>query len=205
MKEFWNSRYKEETYAYGTQPNEFFRRSIDNLSGKGKILLPAEGEGRNAVYAAKKGLEVFAFDISEEGKSKAEKLAKAENVNIHYEVGEFDDLSLANERFDMVGLIYAHFPPEILTTYHKKIVDLMNPNGYLILEGFSKGHIEMQQKYPNVGGPRSLELLFSMSQIQKEFASLEVISLEETEVELNEGLYHVGIGKVIRFIGRKPE
>lgn len=205
MKEFWNSRYKENAYAYGKEPNVFFKKCIDELPAKGKILMPAEGEGRNAVYAAKKGLEVYAFDISEEGKNKAEKLAIANNVHIHYEVGNFNDLSLVNERFDMVGLIYAHFSPDIVSVYFKKIIDLMNPDGYLILEGFSKGHMEMQKKYPNVGGPRSLELLFSKEQIQNEFNSLELISAEETEIELNEGLYHVGVGQVVRFIGRKTK
>lgn len=32
----------------------------------GKILLPAEDEGRNAVYAAKLGQEVYVFDSSSE-------------------------------------------------------------------------------------------------------------------------------------------
>ena len=54
MKEFWNERYSQEAYAYGTEPNAFFKSRIDQLS-PGKLLLPAEGEGRNAVYAATKG------------------------------------------------------------------------------------------------------------------------------------------------------
>jgi hypothetical protein len=41
----------------------------------GRILFPAEDEGRNAVYAASLGWEVHAFDISERAKDKAEKLA----------------------------------------------------------------------------------------------------------------------------------
>ena len=40
-----------------------------------KILLAAEGEGRNAVYAASIGWEVFAYDFSEFGYKKAMKLA----------------------------------------------------------------------------------------------------------------------------------
>jgi hypothetical protein len=42
----------------------------------GSILFPAEGEGRNAVFAAKLGWAVSAFDISNEGKNKGIKLAK---------------------------------------------------------------------------------------------------------------------------------
>lgn len=46
--------------AYGTEPNAFFKAQLDQLT-PGRLLLPAEGEGRNAVYAAKKGWEVAAF------------------------------------------------------------------------------------------------------------------------------------------------
>ena len=60
-----------EEYAYGITPNVFFKETIENYDLKGEILLPAEGEGRNAVYAAKNGLKVTAFDISREGKNKA--------------------------------------------------------------------------------------------------------------------------------------
>lgn len=61
MEAFWNNRYKEKEFAYGIAPNQFFKESINKLKIKGTILLPAEGEGRNAVYAAKKGLKVTAF------------------------------------------------------------------------------------------------------------------------------------------------
>ncbi len=203
MKEFWNARYKAEEYAYGRQPNEFFKETLDTLDLRGNILLPAEGEGRNAVYAAKKGLTVYAFDISEEGKHKAEKLAEDEKVSIHYEVGEFNTLELINEKYDVAALIYAHFPPDILSAYHQKIAALIRPKGIVILEGFSKGHLELQKTNPTVGGPKTLEMLFSTAQIQEDFSMFEVLKLEEIAVALREGKFHNGIGKVIRFIGRK--
>ena len=138
MKELWDSRYSKDNYAYGTEPNEFFKNIIDKYNLNGKILLPAEGEGRNAIYAAKKGLEVFAFDISSEGKNKALKLANKEDVKITYEVGAFYDLQLLNEQFDIAALIFAHFPPNILSKYHGKIASLIKPNGMVILEGLVK-------------------------------------------------------------------
>ena len=72
MKDFWNQRYAADEYAYGTAPNAFFKAVLDPLP-PGRILLPAEGEGRNAVYAAKLGWEVVAFDQSEGGQKKAMK------------------------------------------------------------------------------------------------------------------------------------
>lgn len=203
MKEMWNSRYSDSAYAYGITPNAFFKATIDTYNPQGKILLPAEGEGRNAIYAAKKGLEVFAFDQSIEGKKKAERLAVQENVNIHYEVGEFFNLELVNEQFDVAALIYAHFPPPILAKYYQKVAELVKPNGLVILEGFSTTHLPLRAKNPKVGGPGIIEMLFSEKTITDNFPNFEILQLEDIEVELSEGLYHNGIGKVLRFVGRK--
>ena len=203
MKEMWDDRYSSQDYAYGVKPNEFFKNALDTYNLNGKILMPAEGEGRNAVYAAKKGLDVTAFDISIEGKKKALKLAAKERVSIRYEVGDFFDLPIINEQFDAVGLIFAHFPPPLLTKYHAKISELLKPDGMIFLEGFSTSHLKYQQEYPNIGGPRNLGFLFSEESIRKDFPNFEIIQLEEVEVELQEGKYHIGRGSVVRFIGKK--
>ena len=205
MKEFWNERYNAEEYAYGTTPNVFFKQVLDEHNLSGKILLPAEGEGRNAVYAAKKGLEVLAFDISDAGKKKAMYLAQQQGVHITYEVGGLHELEMHHEQFDVAALIYAHFPPNLLAEYHKKIGDLIKPNGMVILEGFSKNNLPLREANPQVGGPANVEMLFSVDQIAQDFTDFEPLQLEEVEVELNEGKYHNGTGKVIRFVGRKDK
>lgn len=118
MDKKWNERYGEEDYAYGETPNVFFKEKIKELK-TGKILLPAEGEGRNAVFAAKLGWSVFAFDQSEEGKKKAMKLAKKNGVTIDYQVGDLGAVNFPQEEFDVIGLIYAHFPANLKSAYHK--------------------------------------------------------------------------------------
>jgi len=203
MQEMWNERYGAESYAYGTEPNTFFAESFSWLKDAKNILLAAEGEGRNAVYAAKNGLRVSAFDISEAGKTKAYALAAANSVSIDYEVGDFLKMDFEPSTFDAAGLIYAHFSPPILSIYHQRIVELLKPNGLLILEGFSTNNLPYREANPKIGGPDKIEMLFSIERIKKEFPTLEILQLEEVEVELNEGLYHQGKGKVIRFIGRK--
>ena len=203
MKDFWNERFSHEEYAYGTEPNVFFKQSLDKYKPKGKILMPAEGEGRNAVYAAKTGLEAYAFDISEEGKRKALELAKKENVTLNYEVGNFAELLLTQNNYDAIGLIFAHFPPEIKTPFYKKMMELLKPGGLVILEGFSKENLELKKANPQIGGPGQLELLFSLEEIKADFPSLEILQLEKCLVKLEEGKFHVGTASVIRFVGKK--
>jgi cyclopropane fatty-acyl-phospholipid synthase-like methyltransferase len=203
MKEKWNIRYAEDGYAYGEFPNEFFKQVIDKQQIKGKILFPGEGEGRNAVYAAKNGWDAFAFDISDNAKIKAEKLAQENGVRINYQVGDFLQLPLIVEKYDAAALIYAHFPPTVLSSYYKKTAELIKSGGILILEGFSKGHIPYLKANSSIGGPDNPEMLFSIAEIECYFPDFEIIQLEEKEVQLNEGKYHQGTGKVIRFVGTK--
>lgn len=203
MKEFWNNRYESNEYAYGIKPNNYFKEILDKNKLTGRILLPGEGEGRNAVYAAKKGLNVFAFDISEKGQNKAFKLAEKESVTIVYEVGDFLQMPLTNNSFDVAAMIFAHFPHNIISTYHKKIAELVKPGGMIILEGFSKGHFELQQKNPNAGGPKNINMLFSYKQIKSDFSNFEIIEMDEKEIELQEGEFHKGNARVIRFFGKK--
>ncbi|WP_166960733.1 class I SAM-dependent methyltransferase [Yeosuana marina] len=203
MENFWDMRFKQDAYVYGTQPNAFFKEAIDRYKPTGKLLLPAEGEGRNATYAAKKGLNVYAFDTSIEGKNKAMKLAERNNVSINYEVGDFFNLELLNETFDAAALIFAHFSLDILQDYHKKVVELLKPNGLIIIEAFSKNHIEFQKVNPLAGGPKNIDMLFSKETIARDFPNFEILKLDEIEDTLKEGEFHNGKAKLIRFIGRK--
>lgn len=203
MTEMWNSRYSSPEYAYGTTPNAFFESVIEKITPESEVLFPAEGEGRNAVYAAKNGLKVTAFDTSIEGRKKALKLAEKENVKINYQVGDLFDLDIIDKKFDAAVLIFAHFPPSILSKYHQKIGDIIKPNGLIILEGFSKNHLKFREENPKIGGPNIADMLFSKESIAADFPDFEAIQLEEVEVALTEGKFHNGVGSVIRFIGKK--
>lgn len=203
IAKMWDKRYSDIDYAYGISPNIFFKDTLEQYQLGGTILLPAEGEGRNAVFAAQKGLNVTAFDISKQGQKKALQLAEKEMVHIDYEVGNLFDLNLIHKKYKTVALIYAHFPPDILSKYHKKIANLVEDNGIVVLEGFSKNHLPLRIKNPKIGGPGKIEMLFSEASIRNDFQDFKFLKLEEVEIELNEGKFHNGLGKVIRFIGKK--
>lgn len=200
--ERWDERYSKEEFAYGEQPNNYLKEQLEKLP-VGTILFPAEGEGRNAVFAAKIGWRVFAFDISAEGKNKAFQLAQKNKVTIDYEVGGLETLNYHNGQFDAIALIYAHFPANIKSHYHRTLDKFIRKGGIIIFEAFSKNHINYLAKNEKVGGPKDIESLFSTSEIRSDFANYEIIELEEKEIELNEGQFHNGKGSVIRFLGRK--
>jgi 2-polyprenyl-3-methyl-5-hydroxy-6-metoxy-1,4-benzoquinol methylase len=202
MKGKWDERYSGKEFAYGEQPNKYLKEKLNEIS-VGKILFPAEGEGRNAVYAASLGWKVSAFDFSKEGKKKATQLAEKQQVKIDYQVGELQSIKYQPNEFDAIALIYAHFPANKKSNHHKKLTSYLRPGGVVIFEAFSKNHLKYVTENPKVGGPKDVASLFSIEEIESDFSNFEIIELSETVIELQEGLFHNGNGSVIRFVGRK--
>lgn len=202
MKEFWNERYNANEYAYGEMPNEYFAEKLAELEC-GRMLLPADGEGRNGVFAAKLGWDVTSFDISESGKAKAERLAQKNNVIISFDIADVESIQYQQESFDAIALIFAHFHENKRKRYHQQLDKLLKSGGYLIIEAFSKTHIHYNRIDEKVGGPKDEKMLYSLVDIQDDFPNYSILELKETEVLLNEGSYHSGKGGVVRFWGRK--
>jgi hypothetical protein len=198
MKEMWNQRFASEEYVYGTQPNLFFKEMITGLK-PGKLILPAEGEGRNAVFAAGLGWEVRAMDYSEQGRIKALKLAESMGVQMDYTIGDMAAENFGEEIYDAAALIYAHMPPDMRKPVHRRILKSIKPGGFIILEAFNKDQVRNSS-----GGPKSIEMLYSSEILADDFAGLEFDIIQEITVSLEQGVFHLGESAIIRMFGRKP-
>ncbi len=197
MKEFWNQRYAVAGYVYGKSPNAFLKESLEGRR-PGKALFPAEGEGRNAVYAASLGWESTAFDYSEAACRKAEALARERGVRIEYQISGIESYPYPEAAFSMVGLFFAHLPPETRQFLHRKAMRSLHPGGTIILEAFSKAQLELDS-----GGPKREDMLFSKEELAKDFSGLHIELLEETEIVFSEGPYHNGPARVVRLLGAR--
>ncbi len=69
-KNRWNKRYNTGEYLYGKKPLKFLKDKL-NILVRGKALVLAMGEGRNAVFLAGNGFDVDGCDISEKAVEKA--------------------------------------------------------------------------------------------------------------------------------------
>ena len=197
MKEFWNDRYSSEDFVYGKEPNDFFKSEIDKLS-PGNLLLPSEGEGRNAVYAAKLNWEVDAFDQSEKGKEKCEALASENNVTVNYTVADALEIPLEEDKYDMIAFIFAHYPSSIRKQVHQKCIKALKPGGLLLLEAFNPLQLNNQS-----GGPKDTDMLYTTEILKGDFSKLHIKYLEEIEIDLSEGKHHSGKGDVVRLLAIK--
>lgn len=195
-KQFWNTRYIEHCIVYGTEPNRFFKEFIDTHK-PGSILLPADAEGRNAIYAAKQGWQVDAFDFSEAAVEKATKRSIEEGVSLNYWVEDINDFK-ASKEYDAVGLIYVHLPADVRQRFHEQVYKSLQSGGYLVLEAFSK-----EQATLGSGGPSDKNLLYDALMICSDFPFLQLLHFGQKSVVLNEGQFHSGKAEVLGLVGQR--
>ena len=197
MNNFWNERYSVKEYIYGEEPNIFFSEQLSKIK-PGTIILPCEGEGRNAVFAAANGWTVNAFDSSEAGKIKALQLARKKGVSIEYVVEDVLAITYSEISADVVAFIYAHFPPATRKLIHQKAITWLKPGGKIILEAFNPKQLQHRS-----GGPKEISMLYGEDLIREDFKELKFEIMQTLQTGLNEGTYHEGNAEVIRFVGTK--
>ncbi len=197
MREFWDIRYGKEEYVYGTEPNKFFLEQLALLN-PGRILLPGEGEGRNAVHAASCGWTVDAFDYSSEGQKKALRLAASRDVSIRYEVAVSSDYHFRENYYDVVGLFFFHLVEKLRKQLHRSVIQSLKPGGTLILEAFHTSQLGR-----NTGGPGNPDMLFDEKILLSDFRGMDIRHMKILSRELSEGSFHQGEAMVVQFIAKK--
>ena len=196
--DFWNARYAEPGFAYGTEPNSFLVSQKQYLKPGMKALAVADGEGRNGVWLAQQGLDVLSVDTSEVGLRKARELAQSRGVSLRTELADLTTWKWPEHEFDLVVAIFIHFMPESRARMHANMLRALKPGGMLIMEAFTPKQLEYK-----TGGPPVKEMLYTADMLREEFSEGEVLRLEEILTGLNEGPYHRGMAAVVRLIVKR--
>jgi SAM-dependent methyltransferase len=194
----WDERYDHERFFYGRAPNYFVAEQVRCLAG-GRGLYLAEGEGRNAVFAAGLGHEVVAVDSSAVGRRKALELAGERGVHLTYHVADIVLHPWHRERWDHAVLCFAHLPPEDMAGVHRRVAASLKPGGTLVFTSFSKAQFGRTS-----GGPPRLEWLHDLAELPGQFPGLEFTHAVEREVDLAESVGHHGAAMVIEMVGVRP-
>ena len=197
--ERWNTRYATRDYVFGTAPNAFLRAEARRLRPGSKVLCVADGEGRNGVFLAEKGMKVHSIDFADNAIAKARRLAEARHVELKIEKADVLNWNWPREAYDAVIAIFIQFatPPE-----RKKLFDNMKravkPGGLILMEGYGPKQLEYK-----TGGPGVLEQLTTRELLQETFRDWEMIDLAEYDCELAEGSRHSGMSALIDVVARK--
>lgn len=194
--EFWNQRYADGGYLFGTEPNAFLAEHWERLEGP--VLSLSEGEGRNAVFLAARGLEVVGVDLSSVALQKAQRLAESRGVTIKTVLADLATFEPEADHYGSVVSISAHLPSDVRHALYPRVERSLKTGGILILEAYSEN-----QRLRGTGGPKDVDLLMTVDKIRRELPALEPIVLREVEREFSEGEAHQGMSSVVQFVGRK--
>ncbi|MEP4888077.1 MAG: class I SAM-dependent methyltransferase, partial [Alphaproteobacteria bacterium] len=162
-------------------------------------FLPGDGEGRNGVWLAERGLRVTSVDASPVGVEKAQNLAASRGVTIKSEVADLRDWEVPAEKFDVVVLAFLHVGPGDSTAVHRKLAQTLKPGGLMLLEGFTPDHLGYGK-----GGPKDTRMMFTEDGLRADFDDLlDIEYLETFKTELPASERHGGPAVVIRLRARR--
>ncbi|MFI8715288.1 class I SAM-dependent methyltransferase [Brevibacillus brevis] len=198
MANIWNDRFHSEEYYYGEEPNVFIEQQAYRLEHGQKVIAFAEGEGRNAVFLAKRNLEVTAIDYAESGLQKTKKLAQKHSVDVLTQKIDLLEEDVPSGEYDAAIMVYGHFHKNAQTMILNKMKKAIKPKGIMMLEVFS----EEQLKY-GTGGPQDLDMLYDPREILAWCKGHEVVHFFYGEQKRVAGKAHTGLAHVIQLVLRK--
>ena len=197
----WDRRFGQEHFAYGKEANVWLRTVIEQLSPEPNpfALFPADGEGRNAVWAASEGWNATVFDLSREGEKKCNQLADEHGVNVTYEVDDLVLRDFPDQHYALIACSWFHTPPAVRAKHMPRMLHALAPGGHFVMEGYHKSQLQFTS-----GGPKSFDLLFDLEEVLGELTGpnappMTVVHAAVEETVLDESDLHRGRAAVVRF------
>jgi SAM-dependent methyltransferase len=194
----WDERFAQAEPVYGEQPNAYLRAQAHRLNPRSKVLVPADGYGRNGLWLARQGFQVTTVDLSPVGVERARKSAQASGLVMSIEEADLATWTWPVGDFDAVASIFLHLPPDLRPQIHGKMLAALKPGGLLIIEAFTPAQLQHSS-----GGPKQVELLYTAEILREDCIGADVLELLEGEIDLDEGRMHRGRAAVVHGVFRK--
>jgi len=195
----WNKRFATDEYVFGTEPNEFLHEHAGAWASGTRALCVADGEGRNSVWLARRGIHVDAFDISDVAVAKARRLAAEAAVYIRFTVCDCDDFAWPEAAYDGVVAIFVQFAdPPMRARLFEHMIRALKPGGALILQGYGPKQLEYR-----TGGPSLLDHLYTTQMLREAFGGTDIVALREYDAELSEGSRHRGMSALVGLVAKR--
>lgn len=197
----WNERFlSTPDYLFGKSPNSFLVRQATPLLKPGMtVLAVADGEGRNGVWLAEQGCEVWSVDSAPAASEKARKLAAERGVKLNVETLDVTEMDWDAKQYDLVvGIFFQFANPELRIRIFDGMKRATRSGGHLLIEGYG-----MKQLAYKTGGPGIPEHLYTLDLMREHFSDMEIELLEEYDAEISEGAGHHGMSALVDLVARK--
>lgn len=198
--EFWNQKFADATYKYGQQPNVFLAEQAGLIPAGAQVLVPGDGEGRNGVWLAERGVQVHAVDVSLVALAKAHKLAARRSVSLNFEQLDVLEWDWPENAYDLIVAIFIQFaPPPERERIMAGIRRALKPGGLLILQGYTPKQVGFA-----TGGPGNVANMYTADLLREWFGDWKIGHLHEHESFISEGSHHHGMSALIDLVAQKP-
>jgi SAM-dependent methyltransferase len=196
----WNERFAAPGYLFGTQPNAFLASQAHRLTRGAKALSIADGEGRNGVFLAERGLDVLAIDFSPVALAKSRELAADRGVALRTEQADIlGAWTWPTAAFDIIVAIFIQFATEVeQPALFANIKHALKPGGRLLMQGYRP-----EQLVYGTGGPRTVGNLYTRALLEAAFADFATLDIREHDDVVHEGSGHDGMSALIDLVGKK--
>ncbi len=133
----YDMRYSDSDYYWGIEPNHSCYEVMKLLPPikPYKLLDVGCGEGRDAVFFAKNGYDVTAFDSSDHGIEKTKKLAKKNNIYVNSFVANLNEY-LPKDSYDIVfsSSVLHLVPKQTAVDFLRTAIDNTNDGGIHVIQ-----------------------------------------------------------------------
>ncbi|HLS61323.1 MAG TPA: class I SAM-dependent methyltransferase [Virgibacillus sp.] len=197
-KDQWDRSFSADEFVYGESENIFIHNMSPFIPAQSIVGCFAEGEGRNAVFLAKEGHDVTAYDQSSVGLEKAEELAYKHNVNIETVAMDLTKEHVSNNQYDAAIMVFGHVPKQDQPFFMENIIDSVKPGGHVLFEVYSEAQLDYQ-----TGGPPSVDLLYHPETVLSWVNQYKCLHFYYGEAERHEGKRHHGRCHVIQVVIKK--
>ncbi|BFH61872.1 methyltransferase domain-containing protein [Paenibacillus azoreducens] len=135
----YEETYKTQEYYWGTVPNEVCYQVLQLMppTKHVKLLDIGCGEGKDAVFFARNGYDVTAFDVTDAGVEKTKKLAAQTGVHVHVFKADIVDYRL-DTHFDILfssGVLH-YIKPDFRQEIFENYKQFTNPGGMHVFNAF---------------------------------------------------------------------
>lgn len=188
QKRKWDERYRG-TAVGAARPAQVLRDFAHLLPVQGDALDVASGLGGNAVFLARRGLRVQAWDLSEVAMAKLRDHAADQGLEITPQARDLSCERLPRAAFDVI--VVSRFLDRSLPS---ALVAALRPGGLLFYQTFVRESVGGAQ------GPRDPDFLLGVNELLRLFCTLRLVAYRE------EGLIgdmEVGLRNEALFVGHK--